>query len=271
MNPDLIRAEGDFADGYNPITEVGEARRDTGMAFGILRLPPGQSYPLKRGRECALLLLAGEIRVTIDDGPTFRAARRSLFDERPSVVHVPDQCALCVTADARSELALIATPNDTPFEPRCFAPSDLVEVDHRGRGSLADAAYRIVRTVFDTRNRPEANLVVGEVITFPGRWSSYPPHHHPHPELYHYRFTEPQGYGHSELGDAVVKVRHGDTVKILDEADHAQVAAPGYGMYYLWAIRHLPGRPYRVPETAAEHRWLLEPGATMWRPHKEST
>ncbi len=55
----------------------------------------------------------------------------------------------------------------------------------------------------------------------------------------------------------MLKVRHFDTVKILDEVDHSQCAAPGYAMYYVWAIRHLPGNPYTVPEFTPEHRWMM--------------
>jgi 5-deoxy-glucuronate isomerase len=109
-------------------------------------------------------------------------------------------------------------------------------------------------------------LVLGEVVTLPGGWSSYPPHHHPQPEIYHYRFTHPQGYGHAELGERVVKVHQFDTVKIPAGKDHAQCAAPGYGMYYSWVIRHLPQAPYTVPEFADEHRWTMEPGAPYWQP-----
>jgi 5-deoxy-glucuronate isomerase len=31
-------------------------------------------------------------------------------------------------------------------------------------------------------------------------------------------------------------------------------------------IRHLPGRPYDVPEFTEEHRWLLQAGAQHWWP-----
>ena len=44
------------------------------------------------------------------------------------------------------------------------------------------------------------------------------------------------------------------------------VAAPGYGMYYSWVIRHLPGQPYDVPEFTAEHAWTMEPDAKFWEP-----
>jgi 5-deoxy-glucuronate isomerase len=108
--------------------------------------------------------------------------------------------------------------------------------------------------------------VLGEVITFQGGWSSYPPHHHPQPEIYHYRFTEPQGYGHAELGETVLKVRNYDTVKILDLNDHSQCAAPGYGMYYAWVIRHLPNDRYSVPEFTPEHKWIMQSDAQYWDP-----
>ena len=102
--------------------------------------------------------------------------------------------------------------------------------------------------------------MLGEVVTFPGGWSSYPPHHHAQPEIYHYRFTAPQGFGHAELGERVMKVRPYDTIKIPAGLDHAQCAAPGYGMYYSWVIRHLAGDRYTVPEFTEEHAWTMQPG-----------
>ena len=116
----------------------------------------------------------------------------------------------------------------------------------------------------------QVELVLGEVVTFPGGWASYPPHHHPQPEIYHYRFTAPQGYGHAELGEQVVKVRQYDSICIPAGNDHAQCAAPGYGMYYSWVIRHLPGLPYTVPEFTPEHAWTMAPGAQFWWPGDES-
>ena len=65
----------------------------------------------------------------------------------------------------------------------------------------------------------------------------------------------------------MVKVRQYDTVKIPAGLDHAQCAAPGYGMYYSWVVRHLPGNPYTVPEFTAEHAWTMAPDADFWWPH----
>jgi 5-deoxy-glucuronate isomerase len=133
---------------------------------------------------------------------------------------------------------------------------------------MGETSTRLVRTTFDDRNAPEANLVVGEVVTFPGKWSSYPPHRHPQPEIYHYRFFPEHGFGHATVGDAVLKVGHGDTVKILQGVSHPQVAAPGYAMYYLWVIRHLDGNRYGeksgTPIFEPEHLWVTEIDAVIW-------
>lgn len=256
-HPCLIRPPaGGFGWGLTAITRAGETTLDTGMSFGVVRLRPGEIYQPDPSLENACLLLRGEVRFEAE-GISSRARRGSFFDENPSVLHLPPGAAGRVESFGEAELLSVETAGQGHFDPRCFGPGDLLETEHRGRGRLEDTAYRMVRTVFDRRNRPGAALVLGEVVNFPGRWSSYPPHHHPQPEIYHYRFEPGQGYGHAELGEAVLKVRHGDTVKIFDGQDHSQVAAPGYRMYYLWVIRHLPGNPYTVPEFTEEHRWLL--------------
>jgi len=66
----------------------------------------------------------------------------------------------------------------------------------------------------------------------------------------------------------VMKVRPYDTIRILDENDHSQCAAPGYAMYYIWVIRHLPGDRYTVPEFTKTHSWTMEPGAVGWKPRE---
>ena len=255
-----------FGPGLTAVTSLDDA---TGIALTVHRLAPDESFERATERETAWLLMDGALEVSARRGGEERAAtlrRGSLFDELPSAVHVSAGTTVAMRARTGVELTVYETTNRAPFAPAVYLPAD-VRDEHRGKGQVKDACYRFVRTIFDRDNAPAAaELVLGEVITLPGRWSSYPPHHHAQPEIYHYRFTAPQGYGHAELGEQVLKVRHGDTVKILDLNDHAQVAAPGYGMYYAWVIRHLPERPYGVPDFTEEHRWIMQPGASMWWP-----
>lgn len=263
-HPRHLRHPEGFPHGVTTITQSGASRDDTGMDFDIVVMRPGEVIEETSGLETAWLLLSGSA-VLAWEGETAVVRRDSIFDEDPIALHLPAGKGARVEARSDVEWARIRTPNDATFPATLFTRENLVQSEDRDKGLWEDAAWRIVRTIFDTRNRPTARLVLGEVINFPGRWSSYPPHHHPHPEIYHYRFTAPQGYGHGELGDDVLKVHANDTLLILDSQDHSQVAAPGYGMYYIWAIRHLDDNPYVAPEFTAEHRWLKVPGAPMPR------
>lgn len=266
MTSPMLKNPHGFSFGMTPITRMGEPL-DAQMNFSILRLKAGEHYDFGSSLESVALLLKGDVSFSYDNEQT-QVKRENFFEEAPKVLHLAPRQRAKIAARKETELAIVTTDNEATFENRLFDEHTMLENEHRGKGLLNDTAYRIVRTVFDKRNRPASNLVVGEVITYPGRWSSYPPHYHAQPEIYHYRFTEPQGYGHAELGDDVHKIRNYDTIKILEKSTHSQVSAPGYGMYYLWVIRHLPQDPYIVPTFVEEHAWTKESGANgrVWSP-----
>ena len=235
------------------------------MDFNIIRLGSKTTYREKSDKESAWVLLRGAAEVEFG-GMRATMRRRNPFDDGPTVLHFgPGEPVTFRGLRAGAEIAAVFASNDKDFGPRLFLPRE-VEPEYRGDGLVQGACLRNVRLVFDRNKRPEANLVLGEVINYPGRWSSYPPHHHLQPEIYHYRFTSPDGYGHAELGDSVFKVKSGDTVVIPPGLDHAQVSAPGYAMYYLWVIRHLPGNPYSGFTFAKEHKWTLNPKRQGWIP-----
>ncbi|WP_346352905.1 5-deoxy-glucuronate isomerase [Azotosporobacter soli] len=267
-----IRQEQGFQYGYNAITTMEENEDNTMMDFGILRLGQGQREELLDAeKESALLLIQG--RVTLQfDGQERTIERKSCFDENPWVLHVPKATPVTlIGAAADSEISLTKTTNERPFAAKLYTPEECA-AEERGKGTMKETSTRIVRTVFDYSNAPYSNLVIGEVIDHPGKWSSYPPHHHPQPEIYFYKFNPQQGYGFSELGEEAVKLRHNDTVKILNSATHPQATAPGYAMYYIWVIRHLDGNPYKSPEYPVfvpEHLWVTDKEAKIW-PDRES-
>ena len=235
------------------------------MDFGIVRLAPNAPFTETPRKESAWILLHGAAEIAFP-GRRARVRRKSIFDEAPTALHVGPGTPVMIRAlTAGAEFAVVRTSNARTFAPKLFLPSDITP-EYRGAGLVQNACLRNVRLVFDRAARPESNLVVGEVVNYPGRWSSYPPHHHDQPEIYHYRFTHPDGYGHAELGDDVLKVRGHDTLVIPPGRDHAQVSAPGYGMYYLWMIRHLPGNPYTGFTFAKEHQWTLNPKKQGWKP-----
>lgn len=235
------------------------------MDFGIRRIPPGGRVREVSPKETLWVLLQGEAEVRLAAAAA-RVSRRSVFDEGPVAVHAAPGAAVELRAGrAGAEWAVAATTNPRVRGSRLYRNDEFASED-RGAGLAQGACRRLVRTIFDHAARPDSAFVVGEVVNLPGRWSSYPPHHHPQPEIYHYRFTRPEGYGHAEIGDHVFKVRAGDTTAIPGGLDHAQVSAPGYGMYYLWIVRHLPRRPYKGFRYTPAHTWLLDPREQGWKP-----
>lgn len=235
------------------------------MDFSVLRLGPGERRAETHAKESAWVLLKGEAEIEFG-GTRAHIQRAGVFDEPPTALSLGPSAPVAVrAASAGAEFAVVRTTNDRAFAPRLFTPGEL-KPEYRGAGLVQNAALRNVRLIFDLATRPDSKLVIGEVVNFPGRWSSYPPHHHVQPEIYHYRFTHADGYGHAELGDDILKVRAHDTVSIPPGLDHAQVSAPGYGMYYLWMIRHLPGNPYTGFTFTDAHKWTLDPAQQGWRP-----
>ena len=261
----LDRCRDGFDVGYTPILREADGPLDHGLDFGVHVQPGGTHLDARDDKESAWILLDGRAEVTWN-GATRVIERTSLFDAAPYVLHAGAGTEAGLRAlSPRVEWAVARVANRAEFDVRLFTPDDVAH-ERRGAGLAQGACVRTVRLVFDRSTRPVSRLVVGEVVCDAGRWSSYPPHHHPQPEIYHYRFTQPQGYGHAELGEQVYKVRANDTLCIPPGRTHAQAAAPGYGMWYLWIVRHLEHAPYDGFTTDAEHAWILDPQSPGWRP-----
>ena len=268
----LIQHPKHFFPGYEAIVERKGPNSDVLMDFGMLTLAAGEAWESGSADEKAILLVSGTAELSWQPAKSpgavqqARVSRQSLLDQSPTVLHLPDGDQVRVVAlEGGAEFLVTRTDNPRRFAARFYRPEDC-RSEARGKGTMQETSTRIVRTVFDDANAPEANLVIGEVVTAPGKWSSYPPHHHPQPEIYHYRFLPKQGFGLTAIGDETHCVRDNDTVIIRDTQDHPQASAPGYAMWYVWIIRHLDGNRYGIPTFTPEHTWVTEPGAEFWAP-----
>jgi 5-deoxy-glucuronate isomerase len=115
------------------------------------------------------------------------------------------------------------------------------------------------------------SLLVCEVRTPGGHWSSYPPHKHDRDalpgesfleETYYHRISPPQGFalqrvytGDGSLDETLV-VRDGDTV-LVPRGYHTVSAPPGYDLYYLNVMAG-PVREWAVANDP-DHEWTLTP------------
>ncbi|MDR1600559.1 MAG: 5-deoxy-glucuronate isomerase [Oscillospiraceae bacterium] len=259
----IRRANGGHPYGVTVIAGIHGAQSDMGMDFEVARLKRGGRLDESPPLEKAILLVYGRVRLTWN-GESAEVERAGCFDAPPYALRVPDGVGVTIEALAEdTELAVVRAENGRGFPPRLYLPRDTPD-EYRGAGLMGGTSTRIVRTIFDYSNAPDASLVLGEVIGFPGKWSSYPPHHHPQPEIYYYKTNPEGGFGYAELGERVYKVRRNDALFIREGQTHPHCAAPGYALWYLWAIRHLPGNPYTTPIFLPEHRWTLDKDATFW-------
>lgn len=251
---------------YTPITSIDGPHSDMKMNFGLIAIAPGEPYVV-HSRECetALLLLSGSVVFSYarrgKAHKTERATRASLTDENPCVLHVPANTEVTINAETACEIALQQAKNSVDFAPKFYGQTDITTV-MLGEHILSGTSNRVVRTVFDAATAPDSAMVLGEVVNFPGRWSSYPPHNHPQPEVYHYRFFPEHGFGFGQSGEHVYKLTHKSTLMIQPWDLHPQCSAPGYVMYYIWMIPHVPEGKFG-PESrrfVEPHVWLTKPG-----------
>lgn len=213
------------------------------IRFSVRRLTAGTTWRARtRGEECCLVLLRGEGEVSIDDGPaTPIGPRRDVFASYPHAVYIPDGHRVAFRATGTSEIAEGRAPSDKLLEPRVIRPEDC-GYEVRGGGNATRQIVDILPPEF-----PADRLLICEVFTPSGNWSSYPPHKHDvdNPpvevdleEIYYYRMQAPEAYGFQRLytadgsRDATLTVTDGDVVLIRD-GYHPFVAAYGYDAYYL--------------------------------------
>jgi 5-deoxy-glucuronate isomerase len=254
----------DIKNGLNKYVGYDTGIDDAMMDVALLVLDAGESYRFgEADKEVAVLLFEGDVQYQWANHSK-QATRPNSYDHLPSCLHIGAGSECTVTAHSHSELYIQQTANPNAFDP-VFYPPAAIHVQQAGTdGQLQGTMRRNIITVFDYSNAPYSNMVLGEVINFAGRWSSYPPHFHPQPEVYFYRFDKPQGFGVGFIDDDVVKIEH-NGLGVITKNSHPHCAAPGYPMYYIWGIRHLDGNPWiktRIDEP--EHAWMLEEGARIW-------
>ncbi|MCI1965249.1 MAG: 5-deoxy-glucuronate isomerase [Oscillospiraceae bacterium] len=239
----LTRTEGPFA--------------DTMMNITSYRMEKGESISLySDSEESAALLIQGDVVFTWPDGSAL-ASRENFLEQGAFCLHVAKGVKATVTAISQSEVLVQKTENDKEFECKLYTPQNCVE-ETFGQSQFDGKAQRTVRTFFDYHTAPYSNMVMGEIIVPQGGWSSYPPHQHPQPEVYYYRFHKPQGFGACFIGDEVRKIKDGSFCAVPGGLTHPQVNAPGYPMYYVWMIRHFDGNPWTDRIFDPEHAWLLQ-------------
>ena len=196
-------------------------------------------------RELAVVVLGGRCSVDSSRGAWRNiGGRANVFAGKPHTLYLPIGTHFQISSETGADVALCYAKAEEPHEPGLIPPEE-VEVEIRGGGNATRQIHHMIRPEF-----PAHRLLVVEVYTPAGNWSSYPPHKHdvhnpPHEvdleEIYYYRVARPEGYAIQKVYtrdrriDSTLTVRDGELV-LVPEGYHPVVAAHGYDIYYLNAL-----------------------------------
>ena len=226
------------------------------ISFQARRLETGASWSFDTGgNEFALVNLSGRYRVESSRGSWAGiGGRADVFSGGAHALYLPRRTQLTVTAEQAGEFAVTWVPTSEDHDPWLIKPED-VEKSVRG----GDNVSRQINDLLPPGS-PVHRLVLVEVYTPSGNWSSYPPHKHDvHiedgadglieadlEEVYFYHIDRPEGFAYQRVYtdenspmhaagspiDALVRVGHNQAV-LVPEGYHPVVSMPGYTTYYL--------------------------------------
>ncbi|MGP3769607.1 5-deoxy-glucuronate isomerase [Streptomyces sp. SDT5-1] len=212
----------------------------------IVTLAPGESHSFTTGgAEFLVLPLQGSATVSVA-GETFELAGRSgVFASATDFAYVPRATEAVIRSASGGRFALPSARTERDLPAR-YGPVENVPVELRGAG----ACSRQVNNYCLPGTFDADQLLVCEVLTPGGNWSSYPPHKHDEAipgeqseleEIYYFEldggenaFGYQRVYGTEDRPlDVLAEVRDGDTVLIPHGWHGPSIAAPGYDLYYL--------------------------------------
>lgn len=251
------------------------------VGLTLLRVQPGSPYRIASDEsEFAVVLLSGECTVAYESETVSLGPRRSVFDDLPWALYLPVGSSCMVDARVTSEVAICRSKADVVHPPALITPED-VAIEIRGAGNAAREIRHVIKPEF-----PADNLLIVEVITPSGNWSSYPPHKHdihdmPREsdleEIYYYRIDSPDGFGLQRLYtadgsiDEAFVIKDGDLL-LVPFGYHAFAMAQGYTGYYLNVLAG--DEPVRTmqPSDDPRHAWVrstwrddMNAGIADWR------
>src|SRR5262245_31846512 len=216
------------------------------LGFETRRVPSGQTWSEEtRENELGLVVLGGRCSIRSTKGNWSKLGERAdVFSGMPTSLYLPRQTQFTLSSETDCEIACCFCRAEEEFPARLIRPED-VEVEIRGGGNATRQINHILKPDF-----PAQRLLIVEVYTPSGNWSSYPPHKHDvhQPptevdleEIYYYKVDRPEGYAIQRVYtkdhrlDATLTVRDGELV-LIPEGYHPVVAAHGYTVYYLNAL-----------------------------------
>jgi 5-deoxy-glucuronate isomerase len=233
----------------------------------VLELGPGDAHSFASGGDELLVLpLEGACVVECESRRFELAGRDGVFAAVSDFAYVPRDAEVRVSSAGGGRFILPSSLATTRLDP-AYGPAAEVPVELRGAGQ----ASRQVNNVCTPESFPADKLLVVEVLTPGGNWSSYPPHKHDEQregevqleEIYYFEIAGTGGLGYQRVYssgadrqiDVLAEVGGGDVVLVPYGWHGPSMAAPGYDMYYLNVMAGPGERVWRFCDDPA-HAWV---------------
>jgi 5-deoxy-glucuronate isomerase len=217
-------------------------------------------------REVAVIVVDGSVTLmAVGQRYPSLGSRASPLEGPPApVLLLAPGNAVEVRAESAATVVVADAPAAAAARTRLIDAGDIL-VESRGAGITERRIHHLLPPT-----AAAGRLILFEVITPGGHWSSYPPHKHDTEdppreayleELYYYRFDRPEGWAFARVYtadrslDACLAPRDRDVV-LVARGYHPVSAAPGYDAYYL----NVMAGPHRAWHFTldAEHAWLMD-------------
>ena len=237
------------------------------VGFGLYKLKAGETAAEATGdREVILVMVEGKaaIEAAGQDWGVL-GDRMNVFEKTPPhCLYVPNDQDWSLVAETDCTVAVCTAPGHGGHEARRIGP-DNITLTQRGKGNNTRYINNIAMEAEDYCD----SLLVTEVFTPDGNWSSYPSHRHDEDdypnmtyleETYYHRINPGNGFGiqrvYHEDGsiDETMAVSDGDLV-LVPKGHHPCGAPYGFEMYYLNVMAG-PLRKWRFKADPAV-QWIM--------------
>ena len=239
------------------------------IEFQILELEKGASYKETGSQqEVCIVILTGKIKVkAADTWYEDLGTRESVFEKIPTdSIYLPAEHSFELVATTDNVRLALCYSSAKKALPVCVIRAEDNTVEERGLYQNKRLVHNILPDNVDTAS----SLLVVEVYTDGGNFSSYPPHKHdqenlPHEsfleETYYHELDPEQGfvfqrvYTEDRSLDETMTVEHQNVVEV-PKGYHPVGVADGYTSYYLNVMAG-PERIWKF-HNEKKHEWILQ-------------
>lgn len=238
------------------------------VGFSLYHLRAGDEAAEETGdREVILVMIEGKAAIKGADRVWGVLGDRMNVFERtaPHCLYLPGGTNWEARAETDCIIAICSAPAKGGHAARRIGPEN-IQLTERGKGSNTRYINNIAMEAEDYAD----SLLVTEVFTPGGHWSSYPSHRHDEDdaprityleETYYHRLNPANGFGIQRVYtddrnlDETMAVDDGDVV-LVPRGHHPCAAPYGIEMYYLNVMAG-PKRMWRF-QPAPELKWILD-------------